>query len=196
MGLRFRQIIGGVAPARRAGVSPTVVMLAGQITPGSAARTVQEIERAKGDIDVMIDSNGGTFGHALEIGAALQRHTGKTTAYALKVESSAVIVMAACGRVVMARDASILLHAASYHDPDGVTLNGMDEAADSLRRCQRMIADICAGRSKSTPSTFWTHLMAANGGQGTRLSPEDCVSYGLADSVSVWPKAYLLRGER
>lgn len=194
MGLRLRQFVGGVAPAKRASAGPDVVMLTGEITPASAARTIAQIEAVRGDLELVINSPGGNFGHALEIAAAIQGHTGKTTAVVCVAESAAVMVMAACSSAVIARDGHVTVHEASLHVP--ATLSNLDAAASTLIYGQRQIADILAARSKSTPSSFFMYLMNANGGQGTRLSPEDCVTYGIADKVSPWPKAYLLRGER
>ncbi len=196
MGLRFRQFIGGVAPARRAGVSPGIINLFGEITEVSAAKTIAQIKAARGDLEILLDCAGGGVYEALEIGAAIQKRTGKSTAIVCKAESAAAIPMAVCDSVVMARDGSILVHAVSLHAPGGVTLDNIGEAGDALRTTQRNIADVLAARSKTTPSTFWTHLMGCNGGNGTRLDAESCLRYHLADSVSVWPKRDILRGQR
>jgi ATP-dependent protease ClpP protease subunit len=192
--MRFRQFVGGVAPARRASAGQGVVMLTGEITEASSARCCAAIEAAKGDLELVIDSPGGNFGHALQIGAAIQKRTGKTTAIVLRAESAAVIPMAACSSAIMARDGHVTVHEASLHVP--ATLSNLDAAASTLIYGQRQIADILAARSKSTPSSFFMYLMNANGGQGTRLSPEDCVTYGIADRVSPWPARYLREGRR
>lgn len=198
MGLRFREMLGGAwrtAPAQRASAGPAVVQLTGEITEASAARIIAAIEAApSGPLDVLVNSAGGNFGWAMRIAASIQEHTGDTRAFVCVAESAAVIPMAACSSVVMARDGHVTVHEASLHVP--ATLSNLDAAASTLIYGQRQIADILAARSKTTPSSFWSMLMNADGGQGTRLSPEDCVNYHLADSVSTWPARYLARGER
>jgi ATP-dependent protease ClpP protease subunit len=200
MALRYSRFVGGAwagahrpLPQRASG-GPGVVMLTGEITDSSAAKTIAQIEAAPpGPLDVLIDSAGGNLGWALRIAAAIQGHDGATRAVVCKAESGSVVVMAACSTAVVARDGWVTVHEASWHAP--VTLHDLDETAGTLMGGERLIADVLAARSKTTPSTFWTHLMSCNGGQGTRLSPEDCLTYGIAE-VSPWPKAYLLRGER
>lgn len=129
-------------------------------------------------IDLHINSPGGDVFDGVAIYNALLSHAATVTVYVDGLAASAASFIAQAGdRVVMARNATMMIHDASgfCYGP----ASDMRTMADLLDKVSDNIADIYASRT-GTPATKWRAAMLAE----TWYSAEEAVKAGLASEVA------------
>jgi ATP-dependent protease ClpP protease subunit len=160
------------------------VWLTSEITPGSAARMVAEIGAVRGDLELVIDCIGGELDPAGDIGSALLRHKGATSALVIKADSAALVPMAACEDVTIASDGSMLLHLPAITVSKAFNERELGAVQGAMVQAKRDVAAILAKKSGSCERSYFEYLMNKNGGEGVRLDARSALSYGLVDSIS------------
>lgn len=146
----------------------------------SAGDVVAEL-RSIGDlpIDLHINSEGGSVFDGLAIYNALRNHSKPVTAYvdALAASAASFIAMAA-GRIVIAKNASMMIHdAMGFAMGNAADLRSL---ADLLDESSETIAEIYDDRAGGGVSK-WRDLMKAE----TWYRGQAAVDAGLADEVAV-----------
>ena len=97
---------------------------------------------ANSDVDVYINSGGGSVFGALAIVSQLSRHNGKKTAYVDGLAASAASIIAlACDEVVMNSAAQIMIHKPLVYVGYG-NADDLRELADMLDKTQESILDV------------------------------------------------------
>lgn len=140
----------------------------------------RELKNHKGkDLEVHINSPGGSVFEGLAIYNALKQHDGEVRVVvdALAASAASFVAMAADdGQLVMARNAVMMIH-----DASGVAIGNaadMRDMAELLEKHSDNIADIYAQRS-GEDATFWRMAMI----EETWYTGLEAVEAGLADSV-------------
>ena len=150
-------------------------------------RLREEMERIKNidtkEVVVNIRSTGGDVNDAMLIYESLTALDAKITTrcYGYTASAATIIAQAASeGCREIASSALYLVHLSS----SVVEGNASDlaERIDLLKKTDERIASLYALRSGREKATF-EMLMAANGGRGRWLSPEEVVEAGLADKI-------------
>jgi len=142
-------------------------------------------ELGSGHVDVRINSGGGDVFDGVAIHSLLARHSGGVTTHIDGLAASAASFIAMAGdRVVMARNAFIMIH-------DGMTMtygngNTHRASAELLDMISNTIADIYAERAGEDVE-HWRNLMTVNGEDGTWYSGQDALSAGLVDELTGQP---------
>lgn len=133
-------------------------------------------------ITVHINSPGGDVFDGVAIYNSLLSHPAKVTARIEGLAASAASFIAQAGtRVVMTRNAQMMIH-----DASGMCLGNssdMRDMANLLDRASDNIADIYAQRAGGTVEQ-WREAMQADRGNGTWYSATEAVEAGLADEVA------------
>lgn len=139
-------------------------------------------ELGAGPIDVRINSGGGDVFDGVAIHSLLSRHSGTVTVYIDGLAASAASFIAIAGeRVVMARNAFMMIH-------DAMTLtygNGDTHraSADLLDKVSGSIADMYAERAGEDVE-HWRALMTVNGEDGTWYTGQEALEVGLVDEIT------------
>ena len=103
---------------------------------------------ANSDVDVYINSGGGSVFGALAIVSQLSRHNGKKTAYVDGLAASAASIIAlACDEVVMNSAAQIMIHKPLVYVGYG-NADDLRELADMLDKTQESILDVYMAKAK------------------------------------------------
>lgn len=132
-------------------------------------------------IDLRINSGGGSIFEGAAIYTAIRNHTAKVTAYVdgLAASAASFIAMAA-DRVVMSPAATMMIH-----DGSGITMGNRDDhitTANLLDKLSGTIAALYAKRAGGTTDE-WREHMLADRGAGTWYTAQEAVDAGLADEV-------------
>lgn len=139
-------------------------------------------ELGPGPVDVRINSGGGDVFDGVAIHSLLARHNGTVTMYIDGLAASAASFIAMAGdRVVMARNAFMMIH-------DGMTMtygNGATHrgSADLLDKISDTIADMYAERAGEDVE-HWRNLMTTNGEDGTWFTGREALDAGLVDDLT------------
>jgi len=155
--------------------------------PEQAQEIVREIRAAESDIDVRINSGGGSVFDGLAIYNQLAQAPGAVTIYVDGIAASIASIIAMAGdRIVMAENASLMIHdpmgpSAAAFGPAELLRQAADETnqmANLLDRIRGNLADIYAARSGQPVATI-------NGwmSEETWFSAEEATAAGLADEV-------------
>lgn len=97
---------------------------------------------ANSDVDVYINSGGGSVFGALAIVSQLSRHNGKKTAYVDGLAASAASIIAlSCDEVVMSNAAQIMIHKPLVYT-GYANADNLRELADMLDKAQESILDV------------------------------------------------------
>lgn len=161
----------------------------------SAADLLKLLSESKGsEIELHVNSGGGSVFDAFAIMTALRSHPGRVTAYVDGLAASAAsYLIAAADRVVMSSVAWLMIHNAS-----GLVMGNaedMRKTADDLEQIDEAIASIYAKRSGSG------HDFAADMAAETWYDAEQALELGLVDEVEEavaiaahvdWADAHLL----
>lgn len=144
----------------------------------SASQLLEMIEEADGkDIDLHINSGGGSVFDAFAMMTSLKNHNGRVTAYVDGLACSAAsFLVAAADRIVVASVAWMMIHNAS-----GVcrgTAADLREAAEWMDRVNDTIVGIYAKRG-AKDADYYRSAMEAE----TWYSAEEAVEAGLADEI-------------
>lgn len=154
------------------------------ISAADVAAALREVERA-GPIDVRLNSPGGDVFQGVAIHTMLARHPGTVTVHVDGLAASAAsFIMLAGDRIVMARNAMVMIHdgmTGSYGN--GATLR---RAADLLDKVSASIADMYAERAGEDPE-HWRNLMTVNAEDGTWFTGEEAHAAGLVDALTETP---------
>lgn len=142
-------------------------------------------EAGPGPIDVRLNSPGGDVFQGVAIHTMLARHNGAVTVHVDGLAASAAsFIMLAGDRIVMARNAMVMIHdgmTGSYGN--GATLR---RAADLLDKVSASIADMYAERAGEDPE-HWRNLMTVNAEDGTWFTGEEAFAAGLVDALTETP---------
>jgi ATP-dependent protease ClpP protease subunit len=142
-------------------------------------------EAGPGPIDVRLNSPGGDVFQGVAIHTMLARHAGVVTVHVDGLAASAAsFIMLAGDRIVMARNAMVMIHdgmTGSYGN--GATLR---RAADLLDKVSASIADMYAERAGEDPE-HWRNLMTVNAEDGTWFTGEEAHAAGLVDALTETP---------
>lgn len=139
-------------------------------------------ELGPGPVDVRINSGGGDVFDGVAIHSLLARHNGTVTMYIDGLAASAASFIAMAGdRVVMARNAFMMIH-------DGMTMtygngNTHRSSADLLDKISDTIADMYAERAGEDVE-HWRNLMTVNGEDGTWFTGQEALDAGLVDDLT------------
>jgi ATP-dependent protease ClpP protease subunit len=136
------------------------------------------------NIDVRINSPGGSLFDSIAIYNALVKHPANVTTYvdALAASGASIIAMAGDECVVMVGGQLMI------HDALGLEMGNaadMRAMADFLDKQSGNIATIYAAKSGNDDVEMWRNLMLAE----TWMFAEEAVTLGLADSIYVRPTA-------
>lgn len=147
-----------------------------------ASDFARDLGSISGPVDLHINSQGGEVFEGIAIYNTI-RNRGGVTVHVDSLAASIASVIAMGGeRVVMARNAQLMIHDAS--SVVGGDAASMREMADLLDKTSDNIADIYAQRAGGTAAS-WRKKMKAT----TWYSAEEAVNAGLADEISVGPVA-------
>ena len=155
--------------------------------PEQAQEIVREIRAAESGIDIRINSGGGSVFDGLAIYNQLAQAPGNVTVYVDGIAASIASIIAMAGdRIVMAENASLMIHdpmgpSAAAFGPAELLRQAADETnqmANLLDRIRGNLADIYAARSGQPVATI-------NGwmSEETWFSAEEATAAGLADEV-------------
>lgn len=154
------------------------------ISAADVAAALREVERA-GPIDVRLNSPGGDVFQGVAIHSVLARHPGTVTVHVDGLAASAAsFIMLAGDRIVMARNAMVMIHdgmTGSYGN--GATLR---RAADLLDKVSASIADMYAERA-GEDTEHWRNLMTQNAEDGTWFTGQEAHAAGLVDALTETP---------
>lgn len=144
----------------------------------SPAKVAAAIEEAKGeDLDIEINSGGGSVFAGSEIYSALRAYKGNVNIHVVGLAASAASVIACAGHSDIAPTAQIMVHnvstytAGNYHD--------VDQASTMLQQANRAIAAAYVEKSGMSEKDA-LDLMDAE----TWLTAQDAVEYGLIDEIA------------
>jgi ATP-dependent protease ClpP protease subunit len=144
-----------------------------------ASQFINELSQIEADeLTVHINSVGGEVFAGFAIYQALKDHRANVTVHVDALAASIASVIAQAGdRVVMARNAEMMIH-------DGMvaTMGNAAElrrAVDTLDRVSNNIASVYAERAGGEPATWRTAMQAE-----TWYSADEAVAAGLADEVA------------
>lgn len=137
------------------------------------------------NIDVRINSLGGSVFEAVAIYNALRAHPADITTQVDAIAASAASVIAQAGNHrVMMESSEMMIHEA-HGVALGATSSNMRELADILDKQNEKIAEIYA-RGKGdmrSKKKFLSMMSAGEANMGTWFTPEETVKEGLADEV-------------
>lgn len=130
-------------------------------------------------IDLHINSAGGSVFDAYAMMAALRAHNGRVIAHVDGIAASAAsYLIAAADEIAIARDAWMMIHNASGHVAGNA--EDMRECAEWLDKIDDQIAGIYADRAEgSKDKDYYASAMA----ETTWYTAEDAVENGLADYI-------------
>lgn len=133
------------------------------------------------NINLHINSPGGSIFDGAAIYTSLKRHSATITAYidGLAASAASFIAMAA-DKIVVSRAATMMIH-------DGLclTYGNRDDHAVSVELLDKLsntIADLYAHRAGGTPEE-WRERMLRNSGDGTWYTAKEAIAAGLADEL-------------
>jgi len=131
------------------------------------------------NLDVRLNSGGGSVFEGLAIFEALRRHPANVTTYVDGIAASIASVIAMAGdRRVVSRNGSLMIHEAS-----GVCAGpsvDMRQMAELLNRISDQIADVYTQRTGEGAQAYWRGLMKAE----SWFTGAEAVDVGLATEVA------------
>jgi len=141
------------------------------------------------DVDIEINSRGGSVDKAMGMFNAMSEHPGTVTARITGIAaSSGLLVAQGADRVIINENAQIMMHPASAlallnvkgltDDAQGV----MDFLREMADKGTHQIIDLLARRS-GQPREDVENLVTAKGGMGTTLTGAEAVDMGFADEM-------------
>lgn len=139
---------------------------------------------AMGDVDeinVYINSPGGDVFAGQTIYSMLKRHKAKVNIYVDGLAASIASLIAMAGdRVIMPANAMMMIHSPwTYASGNAKEFRKLADDLDKIRESM-----ITAYESKSAlTAEEITNIMDGDDGEGTWLSAEDCLEYGLIDEI-------------
>ncbi|MFE0844911.1 head maturation protease, ClpP-related [Streptomyces rochei] len=140
-----------------------------------------------GNIDIRLNSGGGSVFEGLAIYQALRRHPANITTYIDGIAASIASIIAMAGdRRVISRNGSMMIHEASGLAAGNA--QDMREMADVLNRLSQNLADVYAHRTGNGTADSWREQMVAE----TWFVGAEAVAAGLAtetddqDDVTAW----------
>lgn len=142
--------------------SPTKVYIYDEIGFwGTTAKDfVAQLQDIEGDIDLHLNTPGGSVFDGLAICAAIKEHEGKVTGKVDGMAASAgSFILQACDERHITRNAQVMIHDAKAYA--GGNAAQMRQAADLLDRVSDNIADIYAVRSGEGTVESWREIMTS-----------------------------------
>lgn len=145
--------------------------------PATSPKKVVAALEGEGDVDVIINSGGGSVFAGSEIYTALKSHAGKVTVKVVGIAASAASVIAMAGeRVEMSPTAQMMIHRASTCG-DG-NKNDFEHLSDMLSGIDESIASAYQLRTK-IPTNELLKMMSAE----TWLTATRAKELGFADEI-------------
>lgn len=145
-----------------------------------ASDFARDLGAINGPIDLHINSQGGEVFEGIAIYNTIKNRGGVTVHVDALAASIASVIAMGAERVVMARNAQLMIHDAS--SVVGGDAAAMKEMADLLDKTSDNIADIYAQKAGGTAAS-WRKKMRAT----SWYSAEEALAAGLADEVSGGP---------
>jgi ATP-dependent Clp endopeptidase proteolytic subunit ClpP len=149
----------------------------------SASDFVADLAKVRGDLEVHINSPGGSVFDGLAIYNAIAQRPGNVTTVVDGLAASAASFIAQAGRTrVVAPGAMVMIH-----DAQGLCIGNeadMSETAALLAKASGNLAEIYAAHS-GRPAFEWRQAMQAE----TWYTAQEAVDAGLADRVAARPAA-------
>jgi ATP-dependent protease ClpP protease subunit len=150
------------------------------VTAAEFAEQLRSVDAS--EIDLHINSPGGSVFDGLTIFNALVGHPAAITVYVDGLAASAASFIAQAGDTVVMNRGSMMM----LHDAIAMTWGNAfdhDESAGLLRKVGASIAAVYASRAGGTAET-WAAVMAEKNGQGRWYTADEAVEAGLADRVA------------
>lgn len=153
----------------------------------STAKKFREMLEKAGDVEklnIHINSFGGACNDGVAIYSMIKKHKAEKTAYVDGYACSiATLIVAACDRVVMSVASAMMVHnALTFAYGNAKTMRAMADTLDVFTSgIKKAYLDRAGG--KLTASVL-DELMEGKDGDGTWISAEDCVKYGLCDEIT------------
>lgn len=140
---------------------------------------IDTLRDARGkDVNLHVNSGGGSVVDAYAMMTAIANHDGKVTAYVDGLAASAAsFLVAAADEVVMSSVSWMMIHDATLYCWGGA--QDMRDAADYLDKTNRHIAEIYAKRSSAKGVDDFVGAMAAT----TWFDADEALEWGLVDRV-------------
>ena len=160
--------------------------VSGHIEPGKffeeVTRRFSELMRAtkKSDIiTVLINSDGGDTHTTLGIYDLLRTSGRQTTGIVTgRAESGASLVLQACGRRIVTRHSTLMLHHSNVRFPAYTAIENVQRGLDVFKRLDQRLYEIYAERTRKS-----VDAIAEMARSDTYFDAEQAVSFGLADEV-------------
>lgn len=167
--------------ARSATSAKTRLDLQGEVTQESVAPLIEALAKP-GDVELWIDSPGGSVGAGLELMSAMDSHKGKITCvvgrYAMAA-SMAALIFEGCDERVLFRTSTLMFHGISVGLSGYYNVGALEELLKMMRVVNEVAADI-ACRTSTYPE-----CKTAVVSEGLWLTGTQAAIYGFADAV-VW----------
>lgn len=159
---------------------------------GTSSKAFMSAVKALGDVEeivIDINSEGGGVFDGITMANYLRAHPAKVTVNVLGQASSIASVVAAAGDVVNMGIGSWMM----VHQPWTVALGNADElralAGDLDKITDGLMANYLARVGEDKRDAMLALIKGENGKDGTLLTAEEAVEFGLADSVMVETRA-------
>ena len=153
----------------------------------STAKKFREMLEKASDVEklnIHINSLGGACDDGVAIYSLIRQHKAEKTAYIDGYACSiATLIVAACDRVVMSVASAMMVHnALTVTYGNAKTMRAMADTLDVITSgIKKAYLDRAGG--KLTASVL-DELMEGKDGDGTWISAEDCMKYGLCDEIT------------
>lgn len=144
----------------------------------SPKKVLDQLSEANGaDVEIEINSGGGSVFAASEIYTALKEHSGKTTGKIVGLAASAASVIAmATDRLLMAPTAQMMIHnASSFAQGD---YRDMDHTSDMLKNTNQTIANAYSFKSGKSYNELLEMM-----DKETWLTPQQALDHNLIDEI-------------
>lgn len=155
----------------------------GNVSTANAFRKVLDEAGSVKKLNLHINSCGGACDDGVAIYSMLQQHPAEKTAYVEGYACSiASLIVSACDKVVMSRASAMQIHnAITFAYGNARSMRAMADTLDKITEGIKAAYLDCAG-DKLTAEKL-TKLMDGKDGDGTWLTAEECIQYGLCDEI-------------
>jgi ATP-dependent protease ClpP protease subunit len=165
----------------------TTMMLQGDIGPSAGMISMGMFRGALASIKtprvkLLINSPGGSFNHALDMCNAMKTHDGIVDTCVTGLAGSCASMIAAHGKNRSMLNGSWHIVHNPMADGDGENYLDAEKKAAFLKKQSAMVAEIYAKATGKSART-WQQAMDANNGEGSQLTPKECMEMGLCDRI-------------
>lgn len=155
----------------------------GNVSTANAFRKVLDEAGSVKKLNLHVNSCGGACDDGVAIYSMLQQHPAEKTAYVEGYACSiASLIVSACDKVVMSRASAMQIHnAITFAYGNARSMRAMADTLDKITEGIKAAYLDRAG-DKLTAEKL-TKLMDGKDGDGTWLTAEECIQYGLCDEI-------------